>query len=32
MNTADLLQRALRFDFLTREEGVFLYKMLQLPI
>ena len=26
MNTADLLQRALRFDFLTQEEGVFLYK------
>ena len=26
MNTADLLQRALQFDFLTKEEGVFLYK------
>lgn len=25
MNTADLLQRALLFDFLTKEEGVFLY-------
>jgi cyclic dehypoxanthinyl futalosine synthase len=26
MNTADLLQRALQFDFLTKEEGVFLYE------
>ncbi|MGZ3836822.1 MAG: dehypoxanthine futalosine cyclase, partial [Mucilaginibacter sp.] len=26
MNTADLLQRALRFDFLTQDEGVYLYK------
>ncbi|MES2418578.1 MAG: CofH family radical SAM protein [Bacteroidota bacterium] len=25
MNTAELLQRALKFDFLTQEEGVFLY-------
>jgi len=25
MNTAELLERALRFDFLTKEEGVFLY-------
>ena len=25
MNTAELLQRALNFDFLTKEEGVFLY-------
>ena len=25
MNTADLLERALKFDFLTKEEGVFLY-------
>lgn len=25
MNTADLLERALNFDFLTKEEGVFLY-------
>ncbi|KQB98970.1 CofH family radical SAM protein [Pedobacter sp. Hv1] len=25
MNTAELLQRALKFDFLTKEEGVFLY-------
>jgi cyclic dehypoxanthinyl futalosine synthase len=25
MNTADLLHRALQFDFLTQEEGVFLY-------
>lgn len=25
MNTADLLHRALHFDFLTKEEGVFLY-------
>ena len=25
MNTADLLHRALNFDFLTKEEGVFLY-------
>ena len=25
MNTTDLLQRALQFDFLTKEEGVFLY-------
>jgi len=25
MNTAELLQRALQFDFLTKEEGVFLY-------
>jgi cyclic dehypoxanthinyl futalosine synthase len=25
MNTADLLERALHFDFLTKEEGVFLY-------
>src|ERR1700689_5190253 len=25
MNTADLLQRALRFDFLTQDEGVYLY-------
>ncbi|RYG16983.1 MAG: CofH family radical SAM protein [Chitinophagaceae bacterium] len=25
MNTADLLQRALNFEFLTQEEGVFLY-------
>jgi len=25
MNTADLLQRALAFDFLSKEEGVFLY-------
>jgi cyclic dehypoxanthinyl futalosine synthase len=26
MNTADLLQRALQFEFLTKEEGVFLYE------
>ena len=26
MNTADLLQRALRFDFLSQDEGVYLYK------
>ncbi|CAM4030144.1 de-hypoxanthine futalosine cyclase [Pedobacter westerhofensis] len=26
MNTADLLQRALQFDFLTKDEGVFLYE------
>ncbi|MEO8793997.1 MAG: cyclic dehypoxanthinyl futalosine synthase [Daejeonella sp.] len=26
MNTSDLLQRALKFEFLTQEEGVFLYK------
>jgi len=25
MNTAEILQRALQFDFLTKEEGVFLY-------
>ncbi|RZK38656.1 MAG: CofH family radical SAM protein [Pedobacter sp.] len=25
MNTAELLQRALKFDFLSKEEGVFLY-------
>jgi cyclic dehypoxanthinyl futalosine synthase len=25
MNTSELLQRALAFDFLTQEEGVFLY-------
>jgi cyclic dehypoxanthinyl futalosine synthase len=25
MDTAELLERALRFDFLTKEEGVFLY-------
>ncbi|MFN0292177.1 cyclic dehypoxanthinyl futalosine synthase [Pedobacter helvus] len=25
MNTASLLQRALNFDFLTKEEGIFLY-------
>jgi len=25
MDTAELLQRALKFDFLTKEEGVFLY-------
>ena len=25
MNTAELLQRALNFDFFTKEEGVFLY-------
>ncbi len=25
MNTAELLERALKFDFLTKEEGVFLY-------
>lgn len=25
MNTADLLQRALQFDFLSREEGMFLF-------
>jgi len=25
MNTAELLQRALQFDFLSKEEGVFLY-------
>src|SRR5438045_1526450 len=27
MNTADLLQRALRFDFLTQDEGVYLYNI-----
>ncbi|MEO6632774.1 MAG: dehypoxanthine futalosine cyclase, partial [Mucilaginibacter sp.] len=26
MNTANLLQRALQFDFLSQDEGVFLYK------
>ncbi len=26
MDTTDLLQRALKFEFLTQEEGVFLYK------
>ena len=31
MNTADLLQRALRFEFLTQEEGVFLYQNASTP-
>ena len=26
MNIPDLLQRALRFEFLSQEEGVYLYK------
>jgi cyclic dehypoxanthinyl futalosine synthase len=31
MNTADLLQRALQFDFLNMEEGVFLYHNASTP-
>ncbi len=31
MNTADLLQRALHFDFLTQEEGVHLYHHADTP-
>src|ERR1700738_2413510 len=31
MSTADLLQRALRFDFLTQEEGVYLYNNASTP-
>ena len=31
MNTADLLQRALQFDFLSQEEGVFLYNNASTP-
>jgi len=31
MNTADLLQRALQFNFLSQEEGVFLYNNASTP-
>src|SRR6201994_4388439 len=31
MNTADLLQRALQFDFLSQDEGVFLYHNTPTP-
>ena len=31
MNISDLLQRALRFDFLTKEEGVYLFKEASTP-
>src|ERR1700744_2413081 len=31
MNTADLLQRALHFDFLSQEEGVYLYHNASTP-
>ncbi len=31
MSTADLLQRALQFDFLTQEEGVYLFKNASTP-
>ena len=31
MNISDLLQRALRFDFLSKEEGVYLFKEASTP-
>ncbi|MDB5120396.1 MAG: Radical domain protein [Sphingobacteriales bacterium] len=31
MNTSDLLQRALRFDFLSKEEGVYLFNEASTP-
>ncbi len=31
MNTSDLLQRALNFDFLSQDEGVFLFKEATTP-
>src|SRR5476651_2019967 len=31
MNTADLLQRALKFEFLSQEEGVYLYNHASTP-
>jgi cyclic dehypoxanthinyl futalosine synthase len=31
MNTANLLQRALQLEFLTKEEGLFLYEHASTP-